>query len=105
MIILRATRPEGPWQELLTVNFFGGFAVDPDDADVIWVGDEARGVFRSSDGGDSFDETQPDVASSCLAYGAGALWACTPGLPDRDRAGALARRDRERSSRSWPSPM
>jgi hypothetical protein len=82
VIILRAAGVKGPWQELLTVNFFGGFAVDPNDADVIWVGDEARGVFRSSDGGDSFEETQPQVASSCLAYGAGALWACTPGLPD-----------------------
>jgi hypothetical protein len=83
VIILRATRPEGPWQELLTVNFFGGFAVDPNDDDVIWIGDEARGVFRSNDGGDSFDETQPSIASACLAYGAGALWSCTPGLPDQ----------------------
>jgi photosystem II stability/assembly factor-like uncharacterized protein len=86
--VLRAAGPEGPWSEVLTINFFGGFAVDPNDADVIWVGDEARGVFRSSDGGDSFKETQPDVSSADLAYGAGALWSCTPGLPERP---ALAR--------------
>ncbi len=86
--ILRAERVQGPWQVVLSVNFFGGFAVDPNDADVIWVGDEARGVYRSSDGGDSFDKSQPDIAASCLAYGDGALWACTPGLPQRT---ALAR--------------
>ena len=68
---------------MLSVNFFGGFAVDPRDRDVIWIGDEARGVYRSNDGGDSFDKVQPDVAASCLAYGSDALWACTPGLPQR----------------------
>jgi hypothetical protein len=86
--ILRAAGPEGPWSEVLTINFFGGFAVDPNDADLIWIGDEARGVFRSSDGGDSWQETQPDVSSADLAYGLGALWSCTPGLPERT---ALAR--------------
>ena len=80
--ILRAQQAEGPWDEVLIVNFFGGLAIDPNDADVIWVGDEARGVFRSDDGGDSFEETQPSIASACLAYGAGALWSCTPGLPE-----------------------
>lgn len=79
--VLRADPAAGPWQEPLTVNFFGGLAVDPGDANVIWVGDEARGVFRSSDGGDSFDEVQPSIASACLAYGAGALWSCTPAKP------------------------
>jgi hypothetical protein len=81
--ILRARQVEGPWQVVLTVNFFGGFAVDPDDADVIWIGDEARGVYRSGDGGDSWGETAPEINSSCLAYGGGALWTCTPGLPQR----------------------
>lgn len=80
--ILRAEQAEGPWDEVLIVNFFGGLAIDPNDADVIWVGDEARGVFRSDDGGDSFEETQPSIASACLAYGAGALWSCTPGTPE-----------------------
>jgi hypothetical protein len=79
--ILRADRAAGPWQEPLTVNFFGGLAVDPRDANVIWVGDEARGVFRSEDGGDSFDEVQPSIASACLTYGASALWSCTPAKP------------------------
>ena len=68
---------------MLTVNFFGGLAVDPSDADVIFVGDEARGLFRSSDGGDSFEETQPSIASACLGYGGGSLWSCTPGLPQQ----------------------
>lgn len=86
--IVRASGAQGPWQEVLEVNFFGGFAVDPADPDVIWVGDEARGVFRSSDGGEHFVETQPDEATACLAYGAGALWGCTPGLPEQT---ALAR--------------
>lgn len=79
--ILRAPSVEGPWSEVLRVNFFGGLAIDPDDPDTIWVGDEARGIFRSTDGGDSFEETQPSIAASCLGYGAGTLWACTPGLP------------------------
>lgn len=81
--VLRAESASGPWQEVLAVNFFGGLAIDPNDADVIWVGDEARGVFRSDDGGDNFEETQPDISSATLAYGAGALWSCTPNLPDR----------------------
>jgi hypothetical protein len=86
--ILRAEHVQGPWQVMLTVNFFGGFVVDPTDSNVIWVGDEARGVYRSNDAGDTFDKVQPDVAASCLAYGGDALWACTPGLPQRT---ALAR--------------
>jgi len=83
VVILRASQAEGPWQELLTVNFFGGFAIDPSDANLIWVGDEARGVFRSSDGGDSFEETQPSIAAASLSYGAQRLWATTPGLPEQ----------------------
>jgi hypothetical protein len=86
--IAHAAILDGSWQSALEVNFFGGFAVDPSEPDVIFVGDEARGVFRSSDGGDSFEETQPDVSSACLTYGDGALWSCTPGLPHQT---ALAR--------------
>lgn len=81
--VLRAEQASGPWAEVLELNFFGGLAIDPQDADVVWVGDEARGVFRSDDGGASFTETQPDISSASLAYGDGALWSCTPNLPER----------------------
>jgi hypothetical protein len=77
--IAHAPTVDGEWQPALEVNFFGGFALD---GDVIFAGDEARGVFRSDDGGESFEETQPEVASASLAFGGGALWTCTPGLPD-----------------------
>ena len=76
--ILRAERPEGPWQSTLQVNFFGGFTTDAETG-AIWVGDEGGGVYRSSDGGDSFENVAPKAAVACLAHAHGALWACTPG--------------------------
>ncbi len=76
--ILRGERAEGPWTEVLQVNFFGGFAIDGSGA--IWVGDEGGSVFRSSDGGDSFADAHPALATACLVHGGAALWACTPGL-------------------------
>jgi hypothetical protein len=81
--IVRAAAPQGPWEEVVRVNFFGGFAIDPGGA--VWVGDEGGSVFRSSDGGDSWEDVQPDAAVACLVHGRGALWACTPGTP-RQRA-------------------
>jgi hypothetical protein len=80
--VLRAEQASGPWRPVLEVNFFGGLAIDPEDADVIWVGDEARGIFRSDDGGESVAKTQPSISSASLAFGDGALWSCTPGLPE-----------------------
>jgi hypothetical protein len=81
VVILRADAIEGPWSEVLTVNFFGGLAVDPEDPDRVFVGDEARGVFRTTDGGATFEETAPEINSAALDYAAGALWSCTPGSP------------------------
>ena len=78
-VILRADEIEGPWREVLNVNFFGGLAVDPDDPDRIFIGDEARGVFRSTDGGATFEEVSPEINSAALGYAEGALWSCTPG--------------------------
>ena len=76
--ILRAARPEGPWQDALRVNFFGGFAADAETG-ALWVGDEGGGVYRSVDGGDTFENVAPKSAVACLAHANGALWACTPG--------------------------
>jgi photosystem II stability/assembly factor-like uncharacterized protein len=75
--IMRAAAPSGPWQTVLRVNYFGGFVVD--ERGVIWVGDEIGGVYRSDDGGESFDNLQADADVACLASAADGLWACTPG--------------------------
>jgi hypothetical protein len=76
--ILRAESAAGPWQPVLSVNFFGGFSVEPDSG-AIWVGDEGGGVYRSSDGSESFAAVLPKTAVACLSHANGALWACTPG--------------------------
>jgi hypothetical protein len=75
--ILRATRPEGPWRQMLRVDYFGGFAIDAQGT--IWVGDEISGIHRSDDGGDSFQNLAQDADVACLAAAGEALWACTPG--------------------------
>lgn len=76
--LLAGDKDAGAWEEKHRVRFFGGFAVAPDGSQ-LWVGDEAGGVFRSTDGGEAFDAVAPDVAVACLVYANGALWACTQG--------------------------
>lgn len=88
--ILRADRIEGPFEPALHVNFFGGFAVD-EATGALWAGDEGGGLFRSSDGGDSWEEVAPDLAVACLAQANGAVWACTPGLPAQRALATMAR--------------
>jgi hypothetical protein len=73
-----AASPSGPWSSVLDVRFFGGFARDPGGA--LWVGDEAGGVYRSTDGGGSFTNVSSATGVSCLAFAQGALFGCTPGL-------------------------
>jgi hypothetical protein len=91
-VIARAPDPEGPWQEALRVHFFGGFAVDArGETPVIWVGDEGGSVFRSDDGGDSFVDAYPSLASACLAQGPDALWSCTPGSTRQTALSSLPR--------------
>ena len=63
------------------MRFFGGFARDPGGA--LWIGDEAGGVFRSTDGGGSFTNVSSATAVSCLHFGQGALWGCTPGIAEQ----------------------
>jgi hypothetical protein len=75
--ILHADSAAGPWAFALRVNYFGGFSIDP--SGTITIGDEGGGVYRSSDGGDTFSDVAPDLAVACLAYADDALWACTPG--------------------------
>jgi hypothetical protein len=76
--LFSAVSPSGPWNSVLDVRFFGGFARDPGGA--LWIGDEAGGVFRSIDGGGSFINVSSTTAVSCLHFGQGALWGCTPGI-------------------------
>jgi hypothetical protein len=76
--VLQATAPEGPWKSVLTVNYFGGFAMDP--SGVVWVGDEGGGLFRSTDGGATFGDVSPHAGVACLDFAQGSLFACTPGL-------------------------
>jgi hypothetical protein len=79
LAILRADDPQGPWQTMLRVNYFGGFVVDPEG--VIWVGDEIGSLYRSHDGGESFENLAHETDVACLAYGGSALWACSPAAP------------------------
>lgn len=76
-----AASPSGPWSPAHDVRFFGGFARDPGGA--LWLGDEAGGVFRSTDGGGSFIDVSSTTAVSCLDFAQGALWGCTPGLAEQ----------------------
>jgi hypothetical protein len=75
-LLLRADAPEGPFQTLLQVAYFGGLAIDGQG--VISVGDELGGTYRSQDDGKTFQRLAPDVPVACLAQSADALWACTP---------------------------
>jgi hypothetical protein len=75
--LTHAAAPEGPWTPVLTLNFFGGFAVQPDG--VLWAGDEGGGVYRSPGGDATFDDVSKGTAVANLAYAQGALFGCTPG--------------------------
>jgi hypothetical protein len=72
----------GPWSPVLDVRFFGGFARETDGA--LWFGDEAGGVYRSTDGGGSFIDVSPATAVSCLDFAQGTLFGCTPGLAEQN---------------------
>ncbi len=77
-LMLRAEQPDGPWDQKLRVNFFGGFAIDA--SSTIWVGDEGGSLHRSSDDGDSFEEALLHSAVACLESQGDALFACKSGL-------------------------
>lgn len=76
--VLTADKDGVVWTEHHRVRFFGGFAAAPDGRE-FWVGDEAGGVFRSTDGGAHFDALAPTLAVACLLHADDALWACTQG--------------------------
>ena len=86
--ILRGDGPAGPWRYMLRVNYFGGFVVDPEG--VIWVGDEIGGVYRSTDGGETFGNMEPEADVACIAYGGASLWACNPATPQEPVLQVLA---------------
>lgn len=77
LAVMRAQRPEGPWQEAQRVNYFGGLTIDAQG--VIWIGDEIGGLQRSDDGGAHFQNLEADADIACLTAANGTLWACTPG--------------------------
>ncbi|HEX3596872.1 MAG TPA: hypothetical protein VHU80_17305, partial [Polyangiaceae bacterium] len=76
--VFDAPGPAGPWTSVLTVNYFGGFARDPDG--VVWVGDEGGGVYRSDDEGATFHDVAAQTGAACLDFAQGSLFGCTPGL-------------------------
>lgn len=76
--LLTAPDAAGPWATVLSLNFFGGFALEPDGA--VWAGDEGGGVYRAANGDAPFENVAPATAVVDLGYGRGALWAGTPGL-------------------------
>ncbi|MDD9947538.1 MAG: sigma-70 family RNA polymerase sigma factor [Myxococcales bacterium] len=78
--LMRIDEPGGAAQRVLEINFFGGFAKQ---GQGLWAGDEGGGLFRSTNAGESFRQVRRDVAPACLVGAQGALWACTPGLPDQ----------------------
>lgn len=77
--VMRSPSSDGPWQKMLTVNYFGGFTID--EHGVLWVGDEIGGIYRSDNAGESFLNLERDAYVSCLAHDGAALWTCTPGTP------------------------
>ena len=99
--ILHAQSAAGPWVFALRVNYFGGFSIDPHGS--ISIGDEGGGVYRSSDGGDTFTNVAPDTAVACLANANDAIWACTPGTNPTTRVVGRSRRQRcrDRASLAW----
>jgi hypothetical protein len=91
--VLHAAHPEGPWTPVLTVNYFGGFVRDPNG--MIWVGDEGGGVYRSADGGATFNDVASQTGVACLDFAQGSLFGCTPGLTQES---ALVRWNDERQA-------
>jgi hypothetical protein len=89
--ILVADSLDRAWREVHRVRFFGGFAARSDGAE-LWIADEAGGLFRSLDRGQTFDTVSPDMQIACLAPPEGPtwLWACTPGLVTKPAVAVLA---------------
>lgn len=86
--ILRADSPQGPWQALTRIAYFGGFVIGADG--VISIGDELGGVARSSDQGATFQQLNVDVSIASLAQAGSALWAGTIGLPQHPALQTMA---------------
>jgi hypothetical protein len=91
--VFDAPRPQGPWKSILTVNYFGGFVRDPNG--VIWIGDEGGGVYRSADGGVTFNDVAAQTGVACLDFAQGSLFGCTPGLTQQS---ALSRWNDDRQA-------
>jgi len=77
--ILRSDGAESSWTSVLRVNYFGGLTITSNGE--VWVGDEGRGVYRSTDSGDSFTNVAATSSVSCLASAGTSVWAATPDLP------------------------
>ncbi len=59
-----------------------GFAWSPD-GETVWVSSvQNGGLWRSTDGGMTFEEERDDVNLACLTLHAGALWACGNNFSD-----------------------
>jgi hypothetical protein len=77
--ILRSDGADSTWTAVLRVNYFGGLTITS--GGEVWVGDEGRGVYRSTDSGASFTNVAAASSVSSLASAGASVWAATPDLP------------------------
>jgi outer membrane protein assembly factor BamB len=74
----RADAAEGPWKSVLSLNYFGGLAVDA--AGTVWVGDEGGGLLRSLDR-ETFTNVAPRLYPSCVHAEGERVYTCNEDLP------------------------
>lgn len=70
------------WTEVLTLAKIGGFTFSPDGSQAWIGGPEPEGLWRSDDGGGSFEQLTEKLSIGCLAHADGALWACANNYAD-----------------------
>jgi photosystem II stability/assembly factor-like uncharacterized protein len=77
--ILRSEDGGLTWASVLEIGSVGGFAMS-EDGRTVWVGNRLGGLFRSRDGGRTFELLDPALRVRCLAYRPGELWVCADGF-------------------------
>ena len=94
--LVRSEDAGATWETVLELAELTDLLVGPDG--VVWVGGKNRaavgegdagapassphGLWRSDDGGNTFREVRGDLSVGCLAWRAGALWACADNYRD-----------------------
>jgi MYXO-CTERM domain-containing protein len=87
--VLLSTDGGRAWRQVLEIDQWSGVAAD-EDGSRLWVGDEKKGLYRSDDGGETFDRVNDGFHVTCLSYAHGKLWACAENWFDCWSLGASA---------------